>query len=71
MAGQPVLSQSSCHPGGEGCQLPPVGQMLSEAAVSASTGPRTPLPRTRAGTFWGLGEANTLRSLLALSGGAG
>lgn len=63
MAGQPVPFPVQLPSLGEGCQLPPVGQMLSEAAVSASTGPRTPLPRTRAKILWGHGEVGTLRTL--------
>lgn len=43
--------------GGGGVQLPPVGEMLSEAAVAASTG------------IWGPGEVGTLVLLLALPTG--
>lgn len=36
----PVSFKSSCCRGGRGCQLPPVGWVLPEAAVSARTGRR-------------------------------
>ena len=66
MAGQPVPFPVQLPSWGEGCQLPPVSQMLPEAAASASAGPRSPLPGTGAGLSGGPGEVGTLRPLLAL-----
>lgn len=53
VAGRPVPFPAQLPSWGEGCQLPPVGQMLPEAAASASAGPRSPCPRTGAGLFPG------------------
>lgn len=57
VAGQPVPFPVQLPSWGRGCQLPPVEQMLSEAAVSASTGPRIPPSQDRG---WGPGVSPCL-----------